>query len=193
MLKRKQKKSNLWIYVVSIILVLLIGGGCFWCFYYTKTPVYSIHLIQKAVQEQNVTEFKKHVDTEAILSRLYDDYSKIAIQEFDKCIGNDPYKVSIESGFIMGINAVKETSVTAIIGMKNNIKSMKCIKQNSNIANINITITGITGDKNIIIKMRRLPDKTWQAVEIVNGSDLLYESGIVGFIQTYLKALGFAK
>ena len=216
--KSNKKKSNLWIYIVSILVILLVGGGCFWNFYYTKTPVYSMHLIQKAVQEQNLAEFKKHVDTDAMLSRLFDDYSKIALKEFDKTISNDPYKKSIEGGFVIGITAVKDKSITyqkeeiyrfvesekitdksssnynyvsSILSMKDKIKDIKCTKRNANIANVVITIEGISGDLNINVKMRRLADNTWQVVEIVNGDDLLYECGVVGFIQVYLKALGF--
>lgn len=218
--KSNKKKSNLWIYIVVILLMLVAGGGFFWDFYYTKTPVYSIHLIQKSVKEQNLAEFKKHVDTDTMLSRLYDDYTRIAVQEFDKCITNEPFKKDIEGGFIIGITAVKGNTLTyqkeevyrfveseklteksseqynylsAILSMKNSIKDIKCTKQSDNIANVTITMQGMSGDRNIIVKMRKLPDRTWQAVEIENGEDLLYECGVNGFIQVYLKALGFKK
>jgi hypothetical protein len=54
---------------IFIIVVLLLG----YFFYYTKTPAYSIYIIQKAVEQHDWETFAEHVDTDQVLSSAFDD------------------------------------------------------------------------------------------------------------------------
>lgn len=54
---------------IFIIIVLLLS----YFFYYTKTPAYSIYIIQKAVEQQDWETFAEHVDTDQVLSVAFDD------------------------------------------------------------------------------------------------------------------------
>ena len=55
---------------VLLVLLALLGG---WYYYWTKTPTYSLKLIQESVQQHDIEKFKKHVDLDSLSSRLVDD------------------------------------------------------------------------------------------------------------------------
>jgi len=54
---------------IFIVVVLLLS----YFFYYTKTPAYSIYIVQKAIEQHDWETFADHVDTDHVLSSAFDD------------------------------------------------------------------------------------------------------------------------
>ncbi|MBP2630287.1 MAG: hypothetical protein H6Q70_915 [Firmicutes bacterium] len=68
----KLKSKNMFIIAIALVVILLgsLGG---YLFYYIKTPTYSLNMIREAIQKHDLATFNKHVDTETLLSRGFDD------------------------------------------------------------------------------------------------------------------------
>ena len=66
------------------LLIAILGALAFYFFYWTKTPQYSITLIQQAVKNHNVDKFERYVDLDTLYGRAYDDFiSKSVVPKND--------------------------------------------------------------------------------------------------------------
>lgn len=59
--------------IIIGLLVCAILGICFYFFYWTKTPAYSINIIRESVQKHDVNTFEKHVDLDTLYNKGFDD------------------------------------------------------------------------------------------------------------------------
>ena len=66
--------------IVGIFLEILLGAAAaaFYFMYYVHTPTYSINALQKAIQSNDVEQFQRYVDLDAILNKATVDLEKIA-------------------------------------------------------------------------------------------------------------------
>lgn len=96
------------LYALIAVLVVVCGGMAWYFMYYTKTPTYSLYLIQDAVQKHDVPTFKQHVDLDRALSRLVDDFMGYELQN-DPEMKDNPFK-GLAEGFV---NVAKPAMVSA--------------------------------------------------------------------------------
>lgn len=182
-----------WKKIVALILALgLIALGWYF-FYFTKTPSYSLKLIQEAVKTHNVEDFKKHVDVNSILNSGYDDVVK---SELDKNV-NDPLGRTFALAMAQSFKpVVVETLQTAILdkiaGTENKepgkydrdikkfeekyslnsveYKDIGSIEIKDGIANVPLVLYSpkLQEDFTVHILMKKLDDGTWQAYKVDN-------------------------
>lgn len=182
-----------WKKIVALILALgLIALGWYF-FYFTKTPSYSLKLIQEAVKTHNVEAFKKHVDVNSILNSGYDDVVK---SELDKNV-NDPLGRTFALAMAQSFKpVVVETLQTAILdkiaGTENKepgkydrdikkfeekyslnsveYKDIGSIEIKDGIANVPLVLYSpkLQEDFTVHILMKKLDDGTWQAYKVDN-------------------------
>lgn len=101
----KRKSKNLFIIAIVLVVILLgsLGG---YLFYYIKTPTYSLNMIREAIQKHDLATFNKHVDTETLLSRGFDD---LIASNMEK--DTDPAAKSFAAGFVQ---MLKPTIISAL-------------------------------------------------------------------------------
>lgn len=58
--------------IIGLVACVIIGI-CFYFFYWTKTPAYSINIIRESVKKHDVNTFEKHVDLDTLYNKGYDD------------------------------------------------------------------------------------------------------------------------
>jgi hypothetical protein len=67
----RQVKAKLFLAGLAIAVVFI--GGSIWYFsYYTKTPDYTLKMIQESVEKHDTAKFQKYVDTDNLLSEACD-------------------------------------------------------------------------------------------------------------------------
>lgn len=180
------------------LLIAILGALAFYFFYWTKTPQYSITLIQQAVKNHNVDKFERYVDLDTLYGRAYDDFiSKSVVPK------NDTEKMA--STFATGImqmfkptvvSALKDATLKEISGTqsietsakqqkgdvkegikiisdinKNTvIKNISVISKESEVANIGITLHDkeLESDFVLKVKMNKLENGEWRVKEITN-------------------------
>lgn len=68
----RQLKMKL-LFVLGVLLLLGIGGIYWYLAVYTKTPEYSMQMIQNAMERHDKAKFHKYVDIDLVLDGAYDD------------------------------------------------------------------------------------------------------------------------
>ncbi len=189
---------------IVLLLIIILGGFGVWHFgYRTKTPMYSLGLIQKAVENHDTITFRQHVDLDSILSRSVDDIIAFA--------GKDPTAPELESELGQSIfaalkpaivNGLKMSILESVEQGKNPTADGKSGTQAADPGEIarraglrDVTFRGITatreqgdealagvrisepdiGDYVLNLRMKRLEDKTWKITEIMNLKDYLID------------------
>lgn len=67
------KQGKLRLLIAFAIAILGLAGGGYWYFgYYTKTPVYSLRMIQEAVAAHDETQFMRYVDVDTVAASASD-------------------------------------------------------------------------------------------------------------------------
>ncbi len=103
-LQKKSNKSKLFIMVGTV--ALLIIGLLFYFLYWVKTPAYSLTLIRESIEKHDLVKFEKHVDTESLYNRAFDDVVQ-------KNLTQSGYE---NNQFVMGlIGMLKKTAVDELI------------------------------------------------------------------------------
>lgn len=97
-------KSRL--YIIAGIVVLAIIGLLFYFLYWVKTPAYSLNLIREAIEKHDLVKFEKHVDTESLYNRAFDEVVQ-------KNLTNSGYE---NNQLVMGlVGMLKKTAVDELI------------------------------------------------------------------------------
>ena len=73
--------SNNRLYIIAGIVALVIVGIVFYFLYWVKTPAYSLNLIREAVEKHDLVKFERHVDTEALYNRAFDEVVQKSLSE----------------------------------------------------------------------------------------------------------------
>ena len=180
------------------ILVAILIAVSFYFFYWTKTPQYSITLIQQAVKNHNVDKFERYVDLDSIYNKAYDDV--IAKSVTPK---NDTEKVAnaLFAGFMQMfkptvVSALKEATLKEISGAQkletsaqqqkgdvkdgitkvseanrnSELKDISVIYKESEVAMVGITLHDKELSKDFVlkVKMNKLDNGEWRVKEINN-------------------------
>jgi hypothetical protein len=93
------------------LIIVILGALAFYFLYWTKTPQYSIALIQQAVKNHNVDRFEKYVDLDSVYGKAYDDFIAKSIESKSSSDASEKVASSLVSGFM---NIFKPTIVTAL-------------------------------------------------------------------------------
>ncbi|WP_443873659.1 hypothetical protein [Megasphaera sp.] len=172
---------------MAALLVLVIVGFWYYECVYTKTPQYTMKILQKAVINHDVNTVYQHIDIDKILYKSIDKYIQTEFvnspqvknseySEMAKALADIALPIMISktkqdiNDLITG-NTVKKKSILAPIYDNKNSLSME-INQTKKIsddkAEIQITITNTKRYTSapLILKLSRLPDKTWKIFDI---------------------------
>jgi hypothetical protein len=84
--------------IAVILSAVLLAGGAFAYWHWTRTPTYSLRQIQKAVETHDVPKFEKHVDVESLSSRLIDDMMSEALKETQS--GSEELGTALAAGLV---------------------------------------------------------------------------------------------
>ncbi|HWR44198.1 DUF2939 domain-containing protein, partial [Sporomusa sp.] len=127
---------NIIILIVCLLLSSSVIGGYY--FYWTKTPEYSLKIIQEAVQKHDLEKFKMHVDMDTLTSHAVDDLFSDSISK----ASNNKEANIFAAGFLQLlkptiVNVVKE-KVTYYVE-NGNAKKTTSTKQQPNDKNIALT------------------------------------------------------
>lgn len=101
------------LYITSgCIIFAVLAAAAFYFGYWCRTPVYSLTLVKKAIEEHNVTEFERRVNLDGLLSAAFDDVADAAVNEVAS-------KLPVIGGFLGNVvtegvsDAAKEPVVSA--------------------------------------------------------------------------------
>lgn len=188
-------KSNYLKIGIGIVVFVGIALG-YYFLYYTKTPTYSLGIIQESVKQHNLEQFKKHVDVDQVTSSAVRDIVEVELN-YDKTIaGNVFARAIIEnlkpaldrmaanklldavSGKAVANNASENNDGNVID--KSGIDSLKFRKISSeavdgNSATLGVLVTEPSLDKDfmLLINMSKLDDGTWKVVRVDKLGELL--------------------
>ncbi|WP_306538308.1 hypothetical protein [Megasphaera sp.] len=185
---------------LSAILVFLIGALLFYFLYWIKTPAYSLGLVQKSIENHDLSTFKRHVDLKSLYSRGFDD----SLQEFTG--GGvlspllDSTVATIRNNFIQSMITETEKYVeTGSFEATNQgdirvITSMQKVREELDTPNleyagvksthidghvaivtINLHNKKLNKDFDLKIKMRAIDNGEWQVVEVTNLIEFMRE------------------
>lgn len=77
----QSKRNNSRLFIIAGVVGLCIVGLLFYFLYWVKTPAYSLNLIREAVEKHDLIKFEKHVDTESLYNRAFDDIVQKSLSE----------------------------------------------------------------------------------------------------------------
>lgn len=95
--------------IIGLIILLILAGNIFYFFYWTKTPQYSLKLIQESIKNHDVVSFEKHVDTETLCTQAIDAFltQEISTNDIDNPLVQGIFQTvkpaivkSLKDGFI---------------------------------------------------------------------------------------------
>lgn len=184
MLNSKTKKIFIGI---AALLTLIVAGLVYYECVYTKTPQYTMKILQKAVANHDINTVYQHVDVDKILYKSINEtiqsefinnpqvknseYSKAAKALADIALPMMISNAKQDINDLIAGNAVKEKSILGPIYDNKDSLSIE-INQTKKISNNNaeIQIT-VTNNKRytsvpLLLKLNRLPDKTWKVFDI---------------------------
>jgi len=184
MLNSKTKK--IFIGIAALLMLIIAGLGYYKCVY-TKTPQYTMKILQKAVADHDVNTVYQHVDVDKILYKFIDktiqkefinnpqvknsEYSEAAKALADIALPMIISNAKQDVNNLIAGNAVKEKSILGPIydnkdSLSIEINQTKKISDNN--AEIQITVTNNKRYTSIplLLKLNRLPDKTWKIFDI---------------------------
>ena len=167
-------------------MLIIAGLGYYECVY-TKTPQYTMKILQKAVADHDVNTVYQHVDVDKILYKFIDktiqkefinnsqvknsEYSEAAKALADIALPMMISNAKQDVNNLIAGNAVKEKSILGPIydnkdSLSIEINQTKKISDNN--AEIQITVTNNKRYTSIplLLKLNRLPDKTWKIFDI---------------------------
>lgn len=84
------------IYIIAAIAIIIVACLGYW--YWTRTPQYSLKIIQESVSKHDLQTFEKHVDIDSVSSRLIDQVLDAKIN--DKSEVQDETVKNFAMGFI---------------------------------------------------------------------------------------------
>lgn len=180
------------------ILVAILIAVSFYFFYWTKTPQYSITLIQQAVKNHNVDKFERYVDLESIYNKAYDDVIAKSVTPKNN---TDKVANALFAGFMQMfkptvVSALKEATLKEISGAQkletsaqqqkgdvkdgitkvseanrnSELKDISVIYKESEVAMVGITLHDKELSKDFVlkVKMNKLDNGEWRVKEINN-------------------------
>lgn len=188
-------KKNVIIAVGTIVFAI-----AFYFLYWTKTPTYSIGLIEEAVKSHDVIKFKKHVNLDNVLEEAFD--SLIVVQE--EVTGQRISDNQFTMGMVMMMKSTVvdelEKEIFAAVEGKSRTKSNKnigffggtaskmknmqidindmSVKSNDNgiaYIDLKVYVPEVKKDMALTVKMSELSDGTWCLEELTNLSDFMLE------------------
>lgn len=176
------------VYAALAAIAILIIGMCYYFFYYTKTPEYTIQLIAEAWQAHDPAKVEKYIDIESIAGFFVDE-----VISSDPEIQKNPFAAAIISAMKpMAVAAIKEDVRKAITEQPSNetqgktntaqkkipsqniiqttksvsISSLSSEKLDDTSAVIKLTLKNKAGQElPLTLKARRNADDTWQIYE----------------------------
>lgn len=139
----KLSRSRLGFLICMVMVLTLLGG---YYFYWTKTPEYSLKLIQEAIKNHDLEKFKKHVDMDTLVLHVVDD---VFIDSVNKVPNNKENNI-FATGFLQLvkpniINSIKEK----IADYVENGSDKKSISDNQKVNDKNIALTDKAIDKKL--------------------------------------------
>lgn len=195
----QKKKSHKFLKFLMAILVLLgLGGGAFYKFYWLVSPQYSLDLIRKAVASHNMDSFEKHVDVNSvntkaidamvtatispddaknpILSTMLDMVKNTALPHF-----NSQMRTYVQTGKFAPMDPQSEgAQITAGMAARTGLENLEITgvgssERHNDEAVVNCTVrdTKLKKDFTLKVRMVRIPDKTWKLVELANLGEFL--------------------
>ncbi len=70
---RFSKQGKIRLFLAAVVLLAVIAGSSVWYFsYYTKTPDYSLRMIQSSITKHDMAKFQKYVDLDHLLNTSCD-------------------------------------------------------------------------------------------------------------------------
>ena len=72
-------KSRL--FLIGGVIALAVVGILFYFLYWIKTPAYSLNIIRESIEKHDLMKFEKHVDTESMYSRAFDEVVQKQLSE----------------------------------------------------------------------------------------------------------------
>lgn len=177
--------------IIGIIIIMGIASTAFYFLYWTKTPTYSLKMIEESVQTNDVETFEKYVDLDALCKKGFDDICEIrfeqnTINSFDyyflyydkkglyKTKKIDSLKTRTEN-FIAG-----KTGGKTIVDSKNfSINKISIEKKADKMVLATIEFNDSPQGKipTVTVKMVKLNNGIWQVKEITNWEDILSTLG----------------
>jgi len=98
--KRRRRRWPRVLAVFAVLVLLLVvvaaAGGFFWWRYYQTTPAYSLTLLIDAAQRDDVAEFEKRIDNEAIAKNMVESVSQKAADRYGFALSG-PIKERIDT------------------------------------------------------------------------------------------------
>lgn len=185
--------------IIAAVVVVLCAVAFYFC-YWTKTPTYSLGLIQDAVQTHDVVKFQKHVNVNKVIDGVFD--SAISAQEeiTGQNIRNNLFALRFLAVIKPGIVSELEKEVLrkvegreatgskkdyGIVGdsidnvgeSKMQVKDMTVKESKNGLAYVDIKAYVPAAEKDMImtVKMIELEDGTWCVEEITNMTEILVE------------------
>lgn len=195
-----KKRKKLKILAAAVLLVCVSIAG--YAGYYIRTPQYSLGLIETAVNERDWYGFSAHVDTDKVMGTAFDGTVEFAVeQKQDEMIKAfaDPFiqsfrsvvvgemtagvKRYVETGNFNGNDAdnqkpptAPEEGLKAQVNFKHLVyKGITSVETQGDTAVVGLKLVDTQLDKELLldVKMKKLPDGTWQIMEITNFKDFL--------------------
>lgn len=194
-IKSRCQQNKLITAIIAIVVVTALLA-CWYFFYWTKTPAYSLNIIKESIQKHDLATFNKHVDTQALYDRLYDDYLAYSMEKDGM---NNPLAVGLATSFKpMAVNAMimatnnavssgespsaSENDAAGTVLRKTGASHTTFVDvvntaQTGNSAVVSIKFNDAQVEKDFVIdvKMEKLDDGTWKVVAIENLPDYLSE------------------
>lgn len=184
---------------IGAVVVILCAVVFYFC-YWTKTPTYSIGIIQDAIASHDVIKFQKHVNTKNLLSEAFDSIlvaqEKITGESFRHNRFAMAIVMNLKPGIIdqledelidavegkTGESEKKEMGIVdgAVDNVKQaelEIKDVTVKNSGDGLAYVDLKVYVPAAEKDMImtVKMSELEDGTWRAEEISNLDDFLVE------------------
>lgn len=180
----------------GLVLIIVVIAG-WWFLYYTKTPTYSLGLVKKSIQQQDIETFKRHVDLDTLIDSAIDDF--IASDDKVAEMKNNPFASGLFQMLKPTLIDYSKKSIYALIekgsndevrqqnnGTNDIINNMPSLsnksfigigktQKNGKTATVEIKVNDeeINGEFTFVISMRELNDGTWQVTKINNLTDYL--------------------
>lgn len=176
------------IFKISAILIVLISilSTAFYFIYWTKTPTYSLKMLEESVQTNNIKTFEKYFDLNVICEKSFDDI--LAIKKKNRTISILAYLFNpIDK--IKAIGSLKTRTINFIKGQSGghtitdskdfSIKKVEIENKTDKMVLATIEFKDSPQGKipTTIVKMVKLDNGIWQVKEIINWEDILSTLG----------------
>lgn len=192
------KNKKIWASITCIVLLIILAGSVMF-YFYRQTPRYTFILIQDAIKDHDVQAFNRHVDTEKLLSKAYDDLIATDF-ESEKSTMLQGIATMVKPAVIPALqwqirlfvehgkedfsdNKMQTESKTADVFKKKlnlqdiHFKKVISTKEENGKAHVTILLEDkkLQKEFNLEMEMEQLEDKTWKILNISNLPTYLQE------------------